>query len=277
MQRMRNVIREKRIQCGQNYMEVDIYNFCRDTKTGRAKKEKASLPSQKNLNEKNAKRAFIQTAEANFKEGDIYLTLTYNEKFLPGTIKEAMKEVENYIRRVRREMKKLGLKLKYMIVTEYRTEKETAEDEDDARPIRIHHHILMSAGLDRDTIENLWRKRRKKGQVEGEKIGRANARIIQPDDNTGIFALASYLAKNPKGKRRWTCSKNLERPVVSTNDFKYSRRKVLTIIRDGVDFSFWEKMYPGWEIRDKDGGYRQEYNDFTGWSIYLKLRRRQRE
>lgn len=270
-------------------MEVDIYNFSLQNaraSRGRSKKEKVSLPSQKNQNEKNAKRSFIQAAETNFHTGDIYLTLTYAKEMLPKTVDEGTKIVSNYIKRIQRKLKKQNLKkLKYMIVTEYRTAKEqgaTGLEEDDIqgedreeKPIRMHHHLLISCELSRDELEDLWRCRRKKGEKKGKKIGRANARIIQEDDSTGIYALASYLAKSPAGKRRWTCSQNLERPVQRTNDYKYSRKKIMTIIRDGIDLSFWEKQYPGWTIKDKDNGYQQSYNDFTGWSIYLKLRRKE--
>ena len=285
----KNIIREKKIYCGKKYMEVDIYNFSLQNaraSRGRSKKEKVSLPSQKNQNEKNAKRSFIQAAETNFHTGDIYLTLTYAKEMLPKTVDEGTKIVSNYIKRIQRKLKKQNLKkLKYMIVTEYRTAKEqvvTGLEEDDIqgedreeKPIRMHHHLLISCELSRDALEDLWRCRRKKGEKKGKKIGRANARIIQEDDSTGIYALASYLAKSPAGKRRWTCSQNLERPVQRTNDYKYSRKKILTIIRDGIDLSFWEKQYPGWTIKDKDNGYQQSYNDFTGWSIYLKLRRKE--
>lgn len=285
----KNIIREKKIYCGKKYMEVDIYNFSLQNaraSRGRSKKEKVSLPSQKNQNEKNAKRSFIQAAETNFHTGDIYLTLTYAKEMLPKTVDEGTKIVSNYIKRIQRKLKKQNLKkLKYMIVTEYRTAKEqvvTGLEEDDIqgedreeKPIRMHHHLLISCELSRDELEDLWRCRRKKGEKKGKKIGRANARIIQEDDSTGIYALASYLAKSPAGKRRWTCSQNLERPVQRTNDYKYSRKKIMTIIRDGIDLSFWEKQYPGWTIKDKDNGYQQSYNDFTGWSIYLKLRRKE--
>lgn len=285
----KNIIREKKIYCGKKYMEVDIYNFSLQNaraSRGRSKKEKVSLPSQKNQNEKNAKRSFIQAVETNFHTGDIYLTLTYAKEMLPKTVDEGTKIVSNYIKRIQRKLKKQNLKkLKYMIVTEYRTAKEqgaTGLEEDDIqgedreeKPIRMHHHLLISCELSRDELEDLWRCRRKKGEKKGKKIGRANARIIQEDDSTGIYALASYLAKSPAGKRRWTCSQNLERPVQRTNDYKYSRKKIMTIIRDGIDLSFWEKQYPGWTIKDKDNGYQQSYNDFTGWSIYLKLRRKE--
>ena len=38
---------------------------------------------------------------------------------------------------------------------------------------------------------------------------------------------------------------------------------------------FWEKKYPGWTLTDDDYGVQYEYNDFTGWAVYLKLRKKE--
>lgn len=67
-------------------------------------------------------------------------------------------------------------------------------------------------GLDRDTVEDLWRRRKRKGQKKGDKNGFCNADRLQSDEN-GIAALCSYLAKQPSGKKRWTSSQNLHKPV----------------------------------------------------------------
>ena len=84
---MRNFIREKKIVCGKNYMEVDLYSLNENQldrkKSKRSKKKKVSLPKQDKLNDKNARRKFIWLAESNFGEGDIFLTLTYKDKYLP--------------------------------------------------------------------------------------------------------------------------------------------------------------------------------------------------
>jgi len=268
-------IREKKIYCGKNYMEVDIYSYTnnqhRRVKGKRSKKKKESLPAQRNLNDRNARRKLVQLGETNFGRNDISLTLTYSDDMLPDSIEGAEKEVENYIRRVRRRRKKEGLEdLKYILVTSYREE----GPEDNKVPVRIHHHILMNKGLDRDIVEDLWRKRRRAGEKEGKPIGFANADRIQPDRNNGIAALLTYLAKNPSGKRRWTCSQNLIRPESRTNDHKYSRRKVARMAMEPLDIDYWERQYPGWTIADPIYDYEQKYNDFTGWSIYLKLRRK---
>lgn len=271
----RNFIREKKIYCGENYMEVDIYPLTENQlgrkKGKRSKKKKISLPAQRNLNEKNARRKFTQLAETNFGKNDLSVTLTYNDEFLPDTLEDAEREVQNYLRRIKRRREKEGVgELKYILVTSSRTKEEAGKE----KPVRIHHHILMNSGLDRDTVEDLWRRRKRKGEKEGRSLGYVNADRIQPDSNTGIAALANYLAGNPTQKRRWTCSQNLERPTERTNDHRYSRRKVIKLAIEPEDISYWERLYPGWTITDKLNGFQAIYNDFTGWSLYLKLRRK---
>lgn len=273
--KVKSYTREKKFYCSENYMEVDIYSYTdhrkKAAKGKRSKKKKESLPAQRNLNDKNARRKLVRLGETNFGRNDISLTLTYSDEMLPATIEEAEKEVENYIRRVRRRRKKEGAEdLKYILITAYTEEGPEGEEV----PVRIHHHILMNQGLDRDIVEDLWRKRRRKGEKEGRSIGYANADRIQPDRNNGIAALLTYLVKNPTGKRRWTCSQNLTRPEGRPNDHKYSRRQVMRLAMEPLDIEYWEKQYPGWTIADPMYDYEQKYNDFTGWAIYLKLRRK---
>lgn len=274
----RNFIREKKIYCGTDYMEIDIYprTRSRNPKLGtRSKKEKVSAPKQRNLNDKNAKRYFTQLANTNFREGDLHVTATYTKDNLPDTPEEAEKEVANFLRRIAYRRGKEGLlPLKYILVTEYSMGK------GGTKPIRIHHHIIMNAGLDRDTVENLWRKRKPKGEKQGEKIGFVNADRLQPDEY-GLEALCQYLTKKPKGKngeevsrtagkRRWSCSQNLEKPQSRNNDYSYTQRQVERIAKEESDNqSFWWKRYPGWILTE----CKPAYNEITGWAIYLKLRR----
>ena len=273
---MRNFVREKKIVCGKNYMEVDLYSLSEsqlESKKGkRSKKKKVSLPKQEKMNSKNARRRFIQLAETNFGQDDIFLTVTYKDKYLPRSYDDSQREVRNYIRRIKDRMKSKGVEgeLKYIVVTSMR------EKNGDEKSIRYHHHFLISCGLDRDSIERLWRRPRRKGQKEGDYIGYANSKRIQEDVNTGILGLANYLARHTTYRRRWSCSQNLERPYERTNDHKYSRKKLLKYALDPYDIERWEKIYKGYTIADKDNGIEAVYNDFTGWSIYLKLRRKLR-
>ena len=90
---MRSFIREKKIYCGDRYMEVNIYPYTefKKQKGKRSKKTKESIQVQKNLNDKNAKRKFVQLAETNFSEGDYVLHLTYNDENFPKSIEEMEK------------------------------------------------------------------------------------------------------------------------------------------------------------------------------------------
>lgn len=274
--KVRTYIREKKIYCGPRYREVDIFPYTEPQKTAssrgkRAKKKKESEPKQKNLNEKNARRYFTQLGMLNFENdpGSLHITSTYKPKFLPETVEEAEREITNYIRRLSYVRKKRGLSpLKYLLVTAYTTGK-TGD-----RPVRIHHHLLINGGLERDVVEELWRKRKRKGECEGERIGFCNADRLQGDEN-GIAALCHYLVRQSGGKKRWTSSHNLERPVSRTNDWKYSRRMVERWARERPGRAFWEGKYPGWTLIDDVYGVTYEYNEYTGWSIYLRLRKRE--
>ncbi len=273
---MRSFIREKKIFCGKKYREVDLFTYteaqCRASRRPRrSKKVKESVPKQKNLNDKNARRYFTQTAELNFGSDPeaLHVSCTYSNKFLPATVEDAEREVRNYLRRVQYERKKEGLPpLKYMLVTAYTTKKGSE------KPVRIHHHIIMNGGLDRDAVEELWRKRRRKGQKKGDRIGYCNADRLQADEN-GIGALCNYLVKQAGGKKRWSTPQNLDRPVSQATDGKFTRRQIEKWAKERPGREFWERKYPGWTLTDDDYGVQYEYNEHTGWSIYLKLRKRE--
>lgn len=256
---IKSFIREKKIYCN-DYLEVDIIP-CFDMKCrGRKRKEKRSSHKQENLNDKNARRYFIQKLNTNFGADDYHVTVTY--KNVPETIEEAEKTVNNFLRRISYHRKKSNLPaLKYIVVTESRENKI-------GKPIRIHHHIVMNGGISRDEIENLWRERRKKGEKKGKSIGFVNVDRLQPDE-FGLEALGRYLTKSVNGRQRWRPSRNLKEPVVKKNDYRYSRRKVEQFAQAADNWALWEKQYPGYRLTNCNAEYRDE----TGWSIYIKMRR----
>ncbi|MDO4923359.1 MAG: hypothetical protein Q4E82_05010 [Peptococcaceae bacterium] len=261
---MGTFIREKKTHCGKRHLEVDIYQLSDNhhRKKNRGKREKVSAPAQKNLNDKNARRYLRQLAKTNFDSGDLHVTCTYRNKFLPATMEEAEQEVTKYIRRLQYYCKKNGIgPLKYIIITEGQTKEESL--------IRVHHHIIMS-GLDRDTVEELWRKPKKKGEKVGERIGFCNADRLQIDDDAGIDALMNYLSKRPTGKKRWRSSQNLKAPEVTVADKKWSKRKLMEAAGTfDDDRAFWAKKFPGWRMVH----CKSAFNEISGWVITLELRR----
>lgn len=272
-------IREKKIDC-RAYREVDIIprtnNVERAVKGKRGKRRKVTEPKQRNLNDKNARRYLTQLGNGNFGKSDLHVTCTYANGHLPATTEEAERIVQNWLRRIAYRRKKLGLPpLKYILVTEYGYHKDDLEQQ---HPIRVHHHVIMNGGLSRDEVEMMWTAEKinwrayEKDPISYaatvEKLGWCNADRLQPNEN-GIEALCRYLTKNPNGKKRWSSSRNLTRPVEQPPaDHKYSRKQVERLAKSpdqGRDF--FQKQFPGYTITE----IKPEYYEETGWHIYLKM------
>lgn len=275
----KNFIREKRIYCGEEYLEVDITPVTNMPEAGKEKKEKSSQ-AQKNLNDKRSKRRFVQIANTNFGADDLHISATYNEAHLPMTLEEAERNVHNYLDRVKRRMKRVtGQDLKYMLVTEYTPEDEENTDPEDktTKAVRIHHHIILNGGLNRDDLELMWSATRinwKKAESDPEYrknvdyLGFVNCDRLQPNEN-GLEGLVNYINKRKKGCKKWSTSMNLKKPKKKKNDHKWSFRKLRELAKTPEDKEVWRKQYKGYEPTKIDF----QYNEYTGWSVYLRLRK----
>ena len=277
-------IREKKTDCAE-YREVDIIPRTEKaeeaTRGKRGKRRKAKKPKQNALNDKNAKRYLVQLGNGNFHVGDLHTSCTYSVDNLPGTVEEAEKIVGNYLRRIAYRRQKLGLEpLKYILVTEYKFSK------DGQQLKRIHHHIIMNGGMDRDEVEMMWTAQRvnwKKADSPDkteaaayrdsvEKMGWVNADRLQMNEN-GIEGLCKYIIKDPQGKKRYSSSRNLAEPQEKCNDFKYSKAKVEQLAKsaDG-GLSEFQKIYADYNINSCEAVYYEQ----TGWHIYLKMWRKKK-
>lgn len=245
-------VREKRYICGK-YLEVEIYPITKfEQKKKRSKKIKESRKEQKNLNDKNAKKHLRRIINANFDNKDLFVHLTYDSNNLANSEEEAVKDRNNFIRRVKNYRKKNGLdELKYVAVYEYH---EATKDK--RTKTRIHHHLVMS-GMDRDIIEGIWKK------------GRANADRLKSNE-LGFEELANYILKDPKGKKRWCQSRNMIIPEPKINDNKYSYRKVHELAHNQGFKEDFEKLYPGYIFTS----HQVSVNDInSGTYIYIKMRK----
>lgn len=245
-------IREKRFLCGK-YLEVEIYPISKyEQKKSRSKKKNESRKEQKSLNDKNAKKNLRRRIHANFDNKDLIVSLSYDAANLPNSEEAAIRDRNNYIRRIKSYRKRNGLgELKYIAVLEYR------EATDDKRTkTRIHHHIIIS-GMDRDKAEELWGK------------GIANTIRMQANE-LGFEELANYLLKEPRGKKRWSQSKNIVIPVPVINDYKYSNKKLYDLSQNQGEREVFEKLYPGFVY----SGHEVVLNDIDGGTyVYIKMRR----
>lgn len=244
------IYREKKIYSG-NMLEVEIFPITvQERKQSRSKKKKESLPKQKNLNDKNAKKHLIRLINTNFTDKDLSVTLSYKKDYLPLTKEEAKKDVDNFIRKLRRYIKKQQLgELKYIAVIEFKESTKTQ------KAVRMHHHLVINGIIDRDTVEKMWNK------------GRCNADRLKADE-FGYEGLARYITKDPKGEKRWSQSRNLDQPTIYVNDYKYSNRKVREISRSQGEKKYFENLYKGYIYRDLN----VTSNDITGeLYIYIKM------
>ena len=183
---MRTVYREKKYTCGE-YLDVFIYPVFETGKHrgGKRAKRKPSTEAQKKLNQRHREEKLVRLLHANFTPEDLEIHLTYKGK-QPESDEEAARNLRNYIRRIQRLRKKMGLPpLKYIAVTER-----------GKRGGRYHHHITINGGIDRDTLESMWEH------------GYANSRRLQFTED-GLAGLGHYIVKSPVGKRRGLHRKTL--------------------------------------------------------------------
>lgn len=218
---MRCYYREKQYVCG-DYIDVQVYPVY--AKPGqRRSKAKPSSEVQEKLNAENSKKHFIRTVHTNFTNRDYAVHLTYADAFMPQDAERAKKDIQNFLKKLKRRYKALEKELKYVWVAEI-----------GVRSRRMHFHVIVSGGLSRDEIEELWG------------FGYANAKRLRFNEH-GIAGLASYMTKQKLLFKSWSGSRNLKKPIVKTNDYKYSQKTVKDIVEHEQVLLFCS-FYPGLSV-----------------------------
>lgn len=253
--RKATVYATKEIRAG-DQLEVEIYpEFVRGQQAEipptAAQKEK-HRKAQWNLNEKNSRKQCERVINANFGDRDIWATFTYTDADMPATMEEALKNMQNYIRRLNYQRKKRGLQnARYVYTTEGTQEG------------RFHHHIVMDGDIDMDTVEELWIK------------GRRNQVRRLDKDEDGLTGMAKYITKEKKKKsqKKWTPSKGLKKPEEKVNHYKFKAKDVREMaadhscIRDKMTHWYGQKGYTFSQAEVR-------YNDVNGrFYIYARLHR----
>lgn len=240
---MRCLYREKKHFCGE-YLEVDIFPVF-ERQRGRSKKRKPTSETMKKLNQRNAERKLIRLLNTNFTKEDIRFDLTYDSDHCPDSPEDAQREMQNFLRRVKRYRAKNDLpELKYIAVTEV-----------GSKGGRVHHHIVMSGGISINTLAEIWGR------------GYTTAKPLQFDEQ-GLAGIAVYLLKaEPVLSKRWSASRNLEQPKVSERDGRLPKYKVKEWHDSGYDNrSEIEKAYEGYSLSE----VKPYYNEING-GYYLTV------
>ena len=173
-----------------------------DSPKARAQKQKASTAARERLNARTSFQKLERTLAANFDDGDLYITLTYDDKHLPESRDKAVRRIRSFLSKLRGARKARGQPLRYIYVTE------------GCGPGgRLHHHVVLnSTGDDLEEIRRLW--------IYGDNV---ELRRLRFDRDYTYEDLASYLTKEPRewghpqvGERTWTPSLGLARPEPET-------------------------------------------------------------
>ena len=270
---------------------VDCYPIW-DTKTYRAAKTEAEQErhrkAQAKLNKKNAVAKLTRLLDENFFRHDISITLKYNLGKSPESEKQALKDVQNYIRRIKDLRKKRGLPpIRYVYVIE-ETNGEWGH--------RFHAHVVMSGdGITMDEAERKWTD-----CVDGyTHLGKVMPGTDERKPN--LAHLANYMlddtkaertmardGKNPQRramKRMWNCSKNLRDPdeYATTADKKISVRKVQKIAETMNDAeqaeAIFARLYPDYTLVLKDDGKPEIEAKRSKWTtgVYVRALLRRKE
>lgn len=178
-----------------DYIEVEINASVQYGAPGRQRKnrEKPTPEAVRKNNERIRKNRIRRLLIANFEENDYWITLTWKKERRVNTLAEAKKQVQQFLRKVRRFFEKVGESFKYIGVLE--------------RGVKgaLHFHIVMNRINDLDLILSKW----KEGHVN-----------ITPTYQEGKFRqLADYIGKDQD--ERWlTRSRNLIEPQVREKKIK---------------------------------------------------------
>lgn len=227
-------------------IEVERYFSSRYKKAGvkRGDKVKPTTDQQEKINTRQAERKLRILINANFGFGDYHLVLDYiRVRGSPPREKEQMRrDMDVFLRALRKECKKKGLPLKYIHVMEI--------GDKGAR----HHHLVINQ-IDTRILQRCWHK-----AYEGH-----NRIKVFPLDDSGNYAkLASYLIKYTDKHRtakdgalqgkRWNCSKNLTRPepevrIISDRQWFRSEPRAIKgyyVDKDSISYGIQSPEYCGY-------------------------------
>lgn len=236
-------------------LEVEAYPLHKRPQGGRRKRKNKSREAQQRLNDKNTIKRIKRIVHTNFTERDLWTTWTYSDDNLPADHEQAKRDMQNFIRRLKRWLKRNGyedFEMKYIYVTEF--------DDEAEKKTRIHHHMIMNFP-DRDAAEDLWNGG-----------GRSQTRRLQPDDH-GLEGLVRYILKDKKKRptKRYTVSRNMKKPKETIADTKMTRKRSERLVTGEISAQeLFEKWHPGYTFNDMEAKL-SEWS--SGAYIYVRMKK----
>lgn len=187
---------QKTVKAGKTIEVFKYYSYrCKAKGVVRSGNRGRTPENVAKINQRNAENRLRWLINANFGEGDCYITLTYKRE-LRKSPSEAKAALHLFLRRLRKAYRAKGAELKYVAVTEYENR-------------AIHHHLIVNGAIPTQEMVRLW------------EYGRPCVKFL---DGSGDYrCLAGYLIKETsktfgtaKGAsgQRYSRSRNLCEPEI---------------------------------------------------------------
>lgn len=199
----------------------------------RGARQRISSAAQARLNVRTSRDKLEQLLACNFGDGDLWVTLTYDDKHLPADRDGARKMLQRFFRQLRAVRKRRGDILKYVYCTQQILDDGTE---------RLHHHMIINRtdADDFDDVRGLW-------------AAGANIKTVRLNGDDDLTDKASYMCHEPvelgkpkPGEQMWTPSRGLARPVVETMDVPDSVTLEAPAGATNIESDSVQTEYGGW-------------------------------
>ena len=221
----------------------------RDGERARAAKHKASSEAQKRMNAIYSFQKLELGLAANYRPGDLWVTVTYDDEHLPQSRAEAKRKFAYFLKKLAAARKAKGQEAVVFWNTEHKH-----RHEDRWQDARWHHHFCLNAtGEDFELIRSLW--------SYGSNI---EIKTLQLSEELTFEALARYMCKEAPdkvGQHCWSCTRNARKPEIETvrvesdENIRIPRGALRLFNESGDDqFSAWrvvKYLVPGWDRAPK--------------------------
>ena len=233
--------KEKQCACG-DFLYVQVYKTF--GKTGqRRSRFKVTSEVQEMLNAKHRRLRLEMLIHENFTSRDMAVHLTYADGNEPADAERAKKDIQNFLKKLKRRYTAKGKVLKYIWVCEC-----------GKKSGRIHFHVLLSEGVSRDEIESLWA------------FGYANTKRLHFNEN-GLAGLSTYITKQPLLFKSWSASRNLDKVQEVVKNSSFSQKALKDIVEQDNILSFCSR-YEGYAVSDFEA---ISNSNNGGFYIYARL------
>lgn len=220
------MIRE--IQSGR-VIEKICFPVAPQTKTRKGRQRGNTLPRKQDANERACTKRLARLLNCNFRAGDLLLSPSYDAEHMEALLenagegadvlrRKAEHVVELFLRRLKRELDKAGVELRYIAVT-------SDMDGDTGELVRVHHHIVIPSDGVTMVSGEIYVGKRRLADIWGQ--GDMDYRPLHHQDD--YTPLAEYLMRQVRrlpDARKYKPSRNLHKPQLISERIVYTSREL---------------------------------------------------